>query len=178
MLKLINIYKLYRKKAILKNVNLQLPDKGVFLIKGKNGSGKTTLFNIIAKTTSYKGKVINKKSMSYLFQHPQLLEYLTIKEHFELFKINTDILEKVNLIGKLEEYPKTLSSGERQRIGLLLSIYSDVGLVLLDEPFSNIDKENIKVFSDYIEKQGKQKLILIISHDYNDMINYDGCWKR
>lgn len=175
MIRLVNVSKSYNKVKILEHVNITLPNVGIVLIKGKNGSGKTTLLNIISKIVKYKGKVKsdNLNNISYLFQTPHLLEYLTIQEHLRLFNIDDSLLDVVNLRGKMKSYPSELSAGQKQRLAIIISVCSDREIILLDEPFSNLDEENIKLVCDLIEKQSKNKLILIINHHNKVSIKSD-----
>ena len=148
MLEAKRINKKYGKRSIFNNLNFKIDKPGLYLITGNNGIGKTTLFNIIGKFTTFKGKIKNshKDSMGYLFQNSYLIEYLTIKEHLELFGVSSDVLSKFNLDNKLDSYPDNLSSGEKQRIGLIIMLYSNNELILLDEPFANLDEINVKLF--------------------------------
>ena len=174
MLKLDGVRKKYKSKKIFDNAWLEINSPGLYLVKGKNGSGKTTLFNILGGFISFKGRVYNgfNHNMSYMFQNSYLIEHFTIKEHFEIFDIDLKLLDCFNLKDKLECLPKMLSSGEKQRIALLIALHSGKDLILLDEPFANLDKENILITLNIINKIKKNAIILLISHD-NDFINSD-----
>ena len=177
MLKLKKVTKKYKKTMIFKNINMSLPNIGCFIVKGKNGIGKTTLFNIISGFTYYKGRVLkNNKEVSYLFQNPKLLDYLTIKEHFELFDVDITVMNKLNLEDTLDKYPCNLSCGQIQRISFLLSIKSSTNMILLDEPFANVDEENVHVMSAIINEEKLKKLILIITHT-NEFLTHDSVIK-
>lgn len=171
-----NVEKKYGDDVVFSDLNLELPSSGLFLIKGNNGSGKTTLLNIIANITSYKGKVSKEylNNMCFLFQNSYLLESYTIKQHFDLFKIKYKYLKEIRLMNKLDSYPSELSSGQRQRIANILSLYSDRHLVILDEPFSNLDIKNKKIISRIIKEQKNKKLILLVTHDDGELKDVDG----
>lgn len=168
MICLKNIRKKYGRQVIFKGANLEINKAGLYLICADNGKGKSTLLNIIGGFTKYKGKCVNnyKYSMSYLFQNSYLIESLTVKEHLDLFDIDYTYLKKFYLEDKLEAYPSELSSGEKQRIGIIICLYSDSLLVLLDEPTSNLDNDNIEIVANEIKKIKNDKIILMISHDY------------
>ena len=170
------VEKKHVKDIVFTNLNLDLPNTGVFLVTGSNGAGKTTLLNIITNITSYKGRVSNPylNNMSITFQNSYLLNNYTIKEHLDLFAINYKYLSKVNLNDKLDYYPYNLSSGEKQRVANILSLCSDRKLVLLDEPFANLDAKNKRIISSMIKEYKKSKLILIVSHDNYELKNLDG----
>lgn len=176
MLKLDGVRKKYKSKKIFDKVCLEITHPGLYLVKGKNGSGKTTLFNVLGGFIKFKGRVYNpfKCNMSYMFQNSYLIEHFTIKEHFEIFNIDLKLLDNFNLQDKLECLPKTLSSGEKQRIALLLALHSERDLILLDEPFANLDKKNILIALNIINKIKKNAIILLISHDNNLINKIDG----
>jgi len=168
MIKLESVKKRYFKCDIFDNVNLFLNRAGVYFIRGKNGVGKSTLLRIIAKISNCNGKVKNQycNKMGYLWQNSTLIKYFTIKEHLELFNINLTVLSEYDLIGKENLYPNELSDGERQRLGFILAMKSDNKLVLLDEPFSNVDNNKVSLMKQEIIKNKKNKIIIIISHNF------------
>lgn len=173
MICLKNVNKKYGKKVIFDKANLMINSPGLYLIKGDNGVGKTTLLNIIGGFEGVNGKVVNdyKNSMSYLFQNSYLIDTLNVKQHLELFNIDINIANKFSLENCLDKYPSCLSNGERQRIAFIVALYSDSLLVLLDEPTSNLDKENSLLVKKEICKFKDKKIILMINHDYKEFIN-------
>ena len=143
----------YKRKLLFDNACLLIDKPGIYLVKGKNGSGKTTLFNYICK----------QYNCSYCSQDSYLLDCFTIKEHFELFKINLDILDRLGLNDKKDCYIDKLSDGERQRVAIVLALFSENSIILLDEPFANLDSSLCKKIVEII-KCIEGKIILITSH--------------
>ena len=176
MLSLKRISKRYKKNQIFNDAQLKISTPGLYLLKGANGSGKTTLLNIIGGYTSYAGEVSGecKKSISYTFQNNYLIEFLTIREHFVLFNINVDLLKEYGLYEKLECYPSSLSLGQKQRIAIILSIYSENNLILLDEPFANLDEDNYQLFFSLIKQSSSEKIIILIDHKCKSYAEYNG----
>ena len=167
----------YKNKEILKNANLEINNPGIYLIRGENGVGKSTLLNIISKLVKARGKVKNDFSnLGYVFQNSYLLSFLSARELFELFGVNIEMLKEFNLIDKLESYPFSLSSGERQRMAIIIGLYSGNELVILDEPFANLDKDNAMLIKEKIKEASKDKIILVVDHadflkdDYQGLI--------
>ena len=171
-----NINKSFDKK-IIDNFNYTFYSNNVYMISGKTGSGKSTLLSIIAKEALFQGEVIYKdfsnkiNLFAYSFKN-DLLDYLTgldnllfvtsdldkIKELASYFKIS-DLLDR-----KVYEY----SNGEYQRLSIIRLLLSDKPVLLLDEPTSALDDINKKRVYDYLYKIKDGKIIIIISHDYED----------
>lgn len=185
MIKLKNITKSF-DRLILNNVNLELIDGNIYVVKGISGSGKTTLFNIITfLDTNYNGdyfwneinvKDMNEKeleevknSISYVFQKSYLFKKLTIKENLLFIKNDIDLInkyaKKFNIFELLEKNPEELSGGERQRVALVRALILDTKVIVLDEPTSSLDKGNALIFADYLkEVVNDNKIIIIATH--------------
>jgi len=159
------------KKEILKGVNLQIKKGEVHAIFGPNGSGKTTLLNAMMGFAGYtvKGKILfDGKDISHLpvneraklgigisFQRPPAIRGVKLRRLIETSaKGNGKFLEEyakgLNLVDFLErEVNVGFSGGEIKRAELLQLILQDPDLVLLDEPESGVDLENIVLIGEY-----------------------------
>lgn len=168
-----NVTKRFPNKTIFKDVNFSIGGCGVYLICGNSGVGKTTLLNMIASITPYEGIIENeyKDSMSYIFQNDFLIEHLNIKEQLDFFGISSSYLEKYNLKNKEDARISSLSKGEKARVALIVGLYRKNNLVLIDEPTTNLDKENKKIVIKEILKVGKDKLIILVNHEWKDIID-------
>ena len=167
MIQLKNITKKYKGRKLFSRVNIKINKPGIYSFIGENGCGKTTLLNIIARFIKpSKGTVnVNSKDISFVSQNVNLLSTLTIREHFEMFSLDNNLLKKVNLISKVDKYPKELSFGMRQRIVVLMGLYSKSNIVVLDEPTSHLDKYNTNILMREIKKISENKIVLLVSHD-------------
>lgn len=179
MIKLKNVKKKYRKQILFSKINLQIDRCGIYGIVGENGSGKTTLLNIVSgfiKPT--KGRVTNKfKDVSFISQKVNLLDNLTVKEHFEMFNLDVNLLRKFNLISSVNKYPSELSFGMQQRVAVLISLYKS-SLIICDEPTSHLDDYNALLIMKEIKKVSKEKIVLLVSHDKKLVDKYcDGIYK-
>jgi len=167
LIELKNVKKKYKKRVLFKDVNLKINGAGLYSFVGENGSGKTTLLNLLSlfiKPSS--GKVISKiKGVSFISQKVNLLDDLTIKEHFMMFNVDANVLKKVNLYSKLKAYPNELSFGMKQRIAVLLGLYSSSSLVVCDEPTSHLDYHNSLLIMREIKNVSKSKVVLLVSHN-------------
>lgn len=153
MIFLEDVKKEFKGNMVLKGINLSIQDGEVYGLVGRNGAGKTTLLNIIAgiaKCSSGTCNVNNEKNaeggFSYLPDLPNFFDYLTIQEYVE-FLLGTDIdkykdkymaeLTKLNF--KPSAKIKSLSRGNRQKLGIYVATMKNPGIVLLDEPTSALD---------------------------------------
>ena len=178
MIELIDVSKKFKDKVLFHGVSFKINSPGIYAFVGDNGVGKTTLLNIINRSTSVSsGKVINShKNISFVSQKVNLIDHLTIKEHFDIYKLKHSLLRKFNLLHKLNSYPRELSLGQRQRISCIIGLYSPSTLLIIDEPTSHLDNRNALIMFKEIKKVSKYKTVLLVSHnqalvnEYSDVI--------
>jgi ABC-2 type transport system ATP-binding protein len=189
-----NLKKQYKDAVVLDVESLEIPKSECFGLVGNNGAGKTTLFRImldlvrattghvmldtidVSKNEDWKGRV-----GAYLDEH-MLLSYLTPDEYFEaLRKIHQLSEEDLKLhIQKFEElfngeiigkkkYIRDLSKGNLKKVGIAAAMIGNPEVVMLDEPFENLDPSSQVRLKKLIlqEKEGSQITFLISSHDLN-----------
>ena len=143
----------YEHINVLKEVSLEI-ERGEFVsIIGPSGCGKSTLLKIIAKLIKEKhGEVdVDTTKLSFVFQNFALFSWLTVKENIEFglkmngvkkkdrVKIAQEKIREVELNGFENKYPKELSGGMRQRVGIARALAISPDLLLMDEPFSSLD---------------------------------------
>ena len=108
MIEIKNLTKRYGNLSVYENFNLNIEEGTVLCILGESGSGKTALLNCIASLVQFEGS-ITKLKCSYVFQTPQLVPNLTVKQNLKLVckdeqKIS-DMLEKVHLEEFKDSFP-------------------------------------------------------------------------
>ena len=184
----------------LNNVSFEVNTGEIFIIMGLSGSGKSTLvrcLNLLNEPTE--GKIIvdgsniveyNKKELSkfrqqkvgMVFQHFGLFTHRTVLGNVEYGlevrgipaqerkKIARMNLVSVGLEGWEDKYPRDLSGGMRQRVGLARALANDPDILLMDEPFSALDpliRRDMQL--ELLEIQSKlKKTIVFITHDVNE----------
>tara|TARA_B100000073_G_C23535267_1_gene493693 strand:+ start:147 stop:752 length:606 start_codon:yes stop_codon:yes gene_type:complete len=176
------------KKIIFEDVNISLTSKKIIILKGKNGSGKTTLLktllNIIEPTSGiiyWKGKILNKnlydfyRNITYISDRTSSLRQLSVYENIKVWKkiylssFKFEQIESILLMLNLDTYlnkkVSSLSLGEIKKLELIRLILENKKIWLLDEPFTNLDKDTIKImgqtFVDHCRNGGS---ILFSSH--------------
>lgn len=192
--KLKAVTKQYTKLTIIEEMNLSIEDHSILGIIGESGAGKTTLLKILSGLESptsgnlfYKNNEINEKNLSYLrkeatmlFQTPVFLRGnvffnlaygLRIRQYKEnvIKNLIYDSLERVRLKGFENRNFTNLSGGEQQRVSLARALVLQPQVLLLDEPTSNLDPENSSIISDIIKEESKIRLIIIATHDYDQI---------
>lgn len=179
--------------VILENINLSIPHNCFTGIIGKSGSGKTTLLKIISSLldpTSGTIKTYNNKPLriSIAFQDYSLLPWLNAYENIALgidnLKISahekasrvSEIISLMSLNGFEESFPKELSAGMKQRVNLARALIIEPDILLLDEPFSNLDPLTTETLKSDLSTLWRSKIIrinsiILITHNTDDIID-------
>ncbi len=193
MIEIKNLTKSYDKKCILKNINLKINDNEQISIIGKSGCGKSTLLRCIARLEKInKGQILidnenvnnikkfyNKVGM--VFQSFNLFENMTVLENLiiapvklkmysknEAIKLAKNYLKEINLENKINEYPKNLSGGEKQRVAIIRALMEKPKILLLDEPTSSLDPQMKKEVLELVSKLKDYNMtIIVVSHELN-----------
>lgn len=193
MLKIENLCKSFRKKAVLHSIDLELED-GVYGLLGENGAGKTTFMRCIANLYSgYKGEISmieddgkkNKKfqdSIGYLPQSFDGLGELKVEEFLGYFadmkglkKDTVDseierVLESVNLLDKRNIKVASLSGGMRRRVGIAQTLLGNPKIIMFDEPTTGLDPvERIRFQNIIADNKRNENITIISTHIVSDI---------
>lgn len=194
ILTLKNISFSYKDKMIFDNYNFVMNKEEIIAIIGPSGCGKSTLLKIInGLETEYSGDVlldgvnvnnipVNKRDIVLMFQDNLLFPHMTIFENIEFslkmkkypkHKIKNmvdEVAKDIHLQDKLNKYPRELSGGQQRRVALARAVISKPKLLLLDEPFTGLDKE-IKLEIMNLVRIIREKYntsIIFVTHDLSE----------
>lgn len=193
-LKIKDISMKYDKKEVLKNINFELNEGELICVLGPSGCGKTTLLNIIGGfIPDFEGDILlsdknisnlppEKRPISTVFQsyglfsHKNVIENVSYGLKFlklsknEILEKSKDVLKKVGLEGYDKKKISELSGGEQQRVAIARSLVLNPKVLLLDEPFSNLDVHLRGIMRDEVKRIQKQFGItmIIVTHDQED----------
>ncbi|MDM8534531.1 ABC transporter ATP-binding protein [Clostridiaceae bacterium HSG29] len=179
MIEISNLSKKYNENIIFKSFNLTIENNQITTILGPSGCGKTTLLNLISEIdTDYSGDItgLNHNKISYIFQEPRLLNWLTVYENIELVENNEEliknILEIVDLENDINLYPPDLSGGMKQRVSIARAFCYPSDLLLMDEGFIGLDlKMKLELIKYFIKIwQNNKKTVIYITHDIDEAL--------
>jgi heme ABC exporter ATP-binding subunit CcmA len=180
LIELHNLVKRFGSVRALDGVSLQIGSGSTVAIFGANGSGKSTLLRVVAgllKPTTGTVQLAGgdpraaKERIGYLGHNPHLYPYLSATENLRFYarlygvdnSLGQELLRRIGLVHKLDAQVRTFSRRETQRLGLARSLLHDPDYLLLDEPFSGLDKSAVEDFPALIARPGRT--ILMSTHD-------------
>ena len=174
-----DLCKTFDDNEVLKNVNITLKDNSIYCLMGASGIGKTTLLRILmglehADSGSISG--IDIKSISCMFQEDRLIPYLSAIDNVRIVlhgKNNRDEIRN-NLLSILPDDSldipvSSLSGGMKRRVALARALSYPGKLIILDEPFTGLDKDTKLNVIDYILKMRNNRTLLIATHGPDDV---------
>ena len=193
MIKIEGLKKSYGKNEVLKGISTEVKEKEVIAIIGPSGSGKSTFLRCInrleeptAGVISFNGEVITEKNvmktrenLGMVFQHFHLFPHKTVLENLtyaplkvkgvskdEAVKHAEELLKKVGLFEKRNEYPNRLSGGQKQRVAIARALAMNPKVMLFDEPTSALDPEMVKEVLAVMKSLAESGMtMLIVTHE-------------
>lgn len=200
MIEFEGVYKAYKSKSVLYDINMEIRSDEIFVLIGSSGCGKTTLLKMINKLISFDrgdiridGESINKisgtllrRKIGYVVQDGGLFPHMTIGENIgvipqmlkqpqaQIEQRVDELLRMVNLEPNLyrDLYPAQLSGGQKQRVGVARAFSVNPDIILMDEPFSALDPVTRNELQDEIYNLQHQfhKTIVFVTHDMDEAI--------
>ena len=183
MIKANNLSKSFNGNRIFSGININLEKSKVLGVVGNNGSGKTTLLKIVAGIINSDTGNINLNAnikLDFLGHENMLYQNFSISENIDFFsdisgfRISSELQDEIekalglqNILGKKIS---DLSYGQRKKASMLRSLISSPDLLVLDEPFSNLDSESTDSFISILKKLKKSGKSIIISSNRKDIV--------
>jgi polar amino acid transport system ATP-binding protein len=186
-----NLHKSFGKNEVLKGISTTIKEKEVVAVIGPSGSGKSTFLrcmNLLEEPTSglvsINGQVITDKktnimrvreNVGMVFQHFHLFPHMTVLENLTYAPMTVkgvsrekavakgkELLQKVGLAQKANEFPSRLSGGQKQRVAIARALAMEPEVMLFDEPTSALDPEMVKEVLDVMKSLTETGMTMVI----------------
>ena len=195
MINVTDLHKSFGKNEVLKGITTSIGEGEVVALIGPSGSGKSTFLrciNLLEQPTSGQiwirdQEVTNPKTnimrlrqnVGMVFQHFNLFPHMTVLQNLTYAPIHVkemskpqaeeiarELLKKVGLSGKEDEYPIRLSGGQKQRVAIARALAMSPEVMLFDEPTSALDPEMVKEVLDVVKSLAHTKITMaIVTHE-------------
>ena len=181
-----NISKKYGNQEALSNISFSLNKGDIVGFLGPNGAGKTTLMKIITSTlkqdsgevtvfgkSTISDEIETKSVIGYLAEHNPLYKEMNVIEYLQFiaslykikdFNIIEKIISKTGLENEKTKKIEALSKGYKQRVGIAASLIHNPKLLILDEPTTGLDPNQLVEIRNLITEIGKDKIVLLSTH--------------
>ena len=171
-----HINKCFGAQQVLRDVTLDIPEGQIVGLLGPNGAGKSTLMKIlIGLWCADSGSVQVPSRIGYLPENNPLYEEMYVTEYLEFMAQMTGIptsrdlevstlIEKVGLTPEKHKHIRELSKGYRQRVGLAQALLGDPELLILDEPTTGLDPNQLVDIRALIRDLGKERTVILSTH--------------
>ncbi len=196
-----NIYKSFpmaggKSLRVLEDINFTVREGEIISIVGPSGAGKSSLLRILAGLAEptmgevlYHGKPLNniRPNIGMVFQNFAIFPWLTVLENVEIGLLAKEVpediarekslkvIDLVGLDGFEEAYPRELSGGMKQRVGIARALVVEPEILFMDEPFSSLDiltAENLRseIIDLWLKKRMPTKSIILVTHNIEEAI--------
>ena len=183
----------FNKSLLVENLDFKIEKNEVGLVAGASGIGKSTLLNILSGlknpdkgSIKCNDKIFNsenifvepeKRNIGYVFQDFALFPHINAEKNIKyalskgFVDFYNEVVESLGLYDCIKKMPHELSGGQKQRVAIARSMLMKPSALLLDEPFSNLDSENVlyaqKLISNFIKDM--QIPCILVTHDTNQL---------
>lgn len=191
MIKVENLHKYYGELEVLKGIDYEIQEKEVVCVIGPSGSGKSTFLrcmNLLEEVTDgaiyIEGKKINDPSndinairadVGMVFQQFNLFPHMSVLDNITMAPINIrkmakkdaeklalDLLDKVGLKAKADNFPQQLSGGQQQRVAIARALAMKPKILLFDEPTSALDPEMVNEVLDVMKDLAAEGMTMVV----------------
>ncbi len=181
------ISKKYGDQDALIDVSFSLKKGDIVGFLGPNGAGKTTLMKIITSIIkpdsgditingydTQKNEIFTKRQIGYLAENNPLYKDMLVTEYLDfiaaLYEIENkkdkvkEIIKKTGLEGEIKKKIEELSKGYKQRVGIAAALVHDPNVLILDEPTTGLDPNQLIEIRKLIQEIGQEKIVLLSTH--------------
>lgn len=188
---LVNVTKTIRKQEILRGISLRMHSGMIYGLRGRNGAGKSVLLKLICGIDTptdgeviIDGKVLGKdisfpESVGALIESPGLIEGQTamgnLKSLGAIRKVATEermksLLEYFGLDPADRKKVRKYSLGMRQKLGIIMALFENPELIILDEPLNALDEQSCLLLLELVRRyRDDGSLIIVASHDREEL---------
>lgn len=180
-----HLNKFIGKQHVLKDVNLSIGDGEIVGLLGPNGAGKSTLMKILVGVwNATDGEVKVSESIGFLPEQNPLYEDMYVREYLRFFvelrkkssatlhnltprcttQLIDDLINRVGLTAEANKRIGQLSKGYRQRVGLAQAMIGDPELLILDEPTTGLDPNQLEDIRALIREMGDHRTVILSTH--------------
>ncbi|MDF2803680.1 MAG: amino acid transporter, ATP-binding protein [Anaerocolumna sp.] len=197
LLEIKNLYKSFENRNVINGVNVKVEKGEVLVILGPSGCGKSTLLrcinglekinngDILLDDLSIYNKNVQlreiRQRIGMVFQTYDLFQHMTVMENLllgptkaqgrkkeEVLSLARELLKRVGLADRENDYPRQLSGGQKQRIAIVRSLCMQPEIILFDEVTAALDPEMVREVLEVISDLAKQGMtMLIVTHEMN-----------
>lgn len=186
-----DLHKYFGTLHVLKGISTEIDQGEVVVVIGPSGSGKSTFLRCLnllempskgrvifegADITDKKSDVdLHRQKMGMVFQQFNLFPHLTVRQNITISPIRVknipadaasaraeELLKRVGLYDKIDEYPNMLSGGQKQRVAIVRALAMDPDVMLFDEPTSALDPEMIGEVLDVMKALAKDGMTMVV----------------
>ncbi|MEU3515317.1 ABC transporter ATP-binding protein [Streptomyces sp. NPDC006654] len=183
-----DVHHAYRRRVVLRGVDLRLRAGTLCGIVGENGAGKSTLLKVLSGgLRPTRGTVRHSGRFGYCPQHVVLNDALTVRQHLTFFqtayrlpdvRYAEEVMEVLGFTGYADERAGVLSGGTRQKLNVTLALMHDPQVLLLDEPYQGFDWDTYQRFWDLAGRlRNAGRSVLVVSHLAYDTERLDELWR-
>ena len=170
-----HINKRFGQQEVLQDVSLEIPEGQVLGLLGPNGAGKSTLMKIlIGLWKADSGTVQVPANIGYLPENNPLYGEMYVVEYLQFmaglegiqnteYRVQT-LIERVGLMPEKHKHIRELSKGYRQRVGLAQALLGDPDLLILDEPTTGLDPNQLVEIRSLIRSLGRDRTVILSTH--------------
>ncbi len=171
-MRLDHVTKSYGGRTVLRDLSLELPERGFCCVLGPSGAGKTTLLRLLAGLEEPdSGRIEGSGPVSMVFQEDRLLPWETALDNAALAggpERARELLIRLGLGDWLDRRPGELSGGMCRRVAIARALAAPARVYLMDEPLKGLDSQTRALTLEVIRQETRDALLVLVTHQEED----------